>query len=261
MKKIGLTLGSGGARGVAFLPFLEILDEMKIKPSIISGCSIGALIGAFYAHGYSSKDMLEIGEGMGLKDLKPLKDISLFNKSSLVGGDGIEKFFKKYLTKENIGDLDIQLKVVATDLWHNQPKVFDSGNLINAVWASAALPGLLEPVVLEDRVYVDGGLTDPLPVDIIRDECDILIAINVLGNREPDGHELKPTLLENTFISFHIMESRIVDLTREKTKVDVAVQPDLRNIRVLEFHRYKEILKCARKATDDFRRKIEKALG
>jgi NTE family protein len=160
-QKVVLVLGSGGSRGLAHVGVIEELENLGIVPDVIVGCSSGAIVGALYAqHGDISK-VKEL-----LIDLKAddLVDFSLFQKYALSKRTKLENFLEKHLTVKRFSSLKIPLAVVATDLHKGKPVYFRKGKLHPAVLASAALPALFPPYQLEDEVYVDGGVTDPLPV-------------------------------------------------------------------------------------------------
>jgi len=136
MKTIGLALGGGGARGLCHIDFCMALDEMGLKPTIISGTSIGAIAGGFYAAGVSGAGMEEILEQIGIREISKMVDFSILNPSGLVKGKGVTDFLCKHLPAKTFEELLIPLKVVATDYWRREEVIFDSGDLIPAIRAS-----------------------------------------------------------------------------------------------------------------------------
>ncbi len=251
MKRIGLTLGSGGARGLCHIAFLQALDDMGIKPSIISGTSIGAIIGAFYASGLSGKKIKMILEQVKFRDINKMVDFSIRKNSAMLKGDGIESFFYRHIPVRFFSELEIPLKIVATDFWQRQEIVLDSGDLIFAMRASMSLPLIFKPVKIGNTVLMDGGMVNPLPYDIIRDHCDILIAIDVSGEKTPREHIIIPKMLESIMSSFQIMQASIVQNKMKSLKPDIYIKPLLRNIRVLNFDKHEEIISGV---TDDVQR-------
>ena len=184
-KRIGLALGGGGAKGLCHIAFIKALDEMGITPSVIAGTSIGAIIGGFYAAGTSGERMDEYMKTVNIIDLYKLVDFSFFKGSSVLTGKGVEEFLYEKMPVRTFEALEIPLKIVATDFWKRQEVIFNSGKLIPAIRASLSMPAFFEPVMIGDRVLVDGGAVNPLPYDLIREECDILIAIDVSGEKAP----------------------------------------------------------------------------
>lgn len=168
--KIGLVLGGGGARGLAHIGVLEVLLERGYKPIAIAGCSMGGIIGALFAAGKSPKEIHDIAD-----NLPYLKLLDMGKMGALMGGKGIEKFLQKHLP-ENFEDLAIPLTVTAVDVQEGKLVVLNEGALVSALRATSALPGLITPEIYEDhendifeqRVLIDGGLLNNLPVDLIR---------------------------------------------------------------------------------------------
>lgn len=261
MKKVGLVLGSGGARGIAHIAFLKVFDELDITPRVISGTSIGALVGGFYASGYSADEILGILGRMNLFDINKLTDLTLLRPSGFFKGDGIEKFLRTHLDDKNFKELNIPLTVSSTNFWERENMLFREGSVVKAIRASIALPGLIDPLVLDGSVYVDGGLTNPLPVDAVRNECDLIVAINVLGKKTPGDPCQKPVILENLFTSFSIQQESIIRANNKLHKIDLYVQPDLDNIRMLDFFRFEEIIDLVGDDAKKFKNELKKMTG
>lgn len=179
--KIGLALGSGSARGWAHIGVIRALAEEGIEPDIITGCSIGALVGAAYAKG-------ELGEledwvrQLKWKEIVDLMDIN-FLGGGFLKGDKLIDFFKKGTKDIDIEDLDIPYGAVTTDFDSGREIWLQNGSLLDAVRASIALPGLFTPVERDGRWHVDGGLVNPVPVSLCRAMgAEIVIAVNLNGD-------------------------------------------------------------------------------
>ena len=179
--KIGLALGSGSARGWAHIGVIRALAEKGIEPDIITGCSIGALVGAAYAKG--ELDNLEDWvRQLKWKEIVDLMDIS-FLGGGFLKGDKLIDFFKKGTKDIEIEDLDIPYGAVTTDFDSGREIWLQNGSLLDAVRASIALPGLFTPVERDGRWHVDGGLVNPVPVSLCRAMgAEIVIAVNLNGD-------------------------------------------------------------------------------
>jgi NTE family protein len=151
--------------------------------------------------------------------------------------------------------------VVATDFWKRKQVVFRTGDLIPAIRASISLPALFEPVVMNDMVLIDGGAVNPLPYDLIRDDCDVVIAIDVSGEKSPPQQNPIPGMFESTMSTFQIMMASIVNTKMQIAQPDICIKPALRNIRVLEFHRYKEIMTSIAEDVHQFKQQLETLLN
>lgn len=179
--KIGLALGSGSARGWSHIGVIRALADLGIKPDIVTGCSIGAIVGAAYA-----KDELDKLEAwvrqLKWKEVVELMDVS-FIGGGFLKGDKLMSFFEGYTKDINIEDLKIPFGAVTTDLDSGREIWLQNGSLLDAVRASFALPGLFTPVEREGRWYVDGGLVNPVPVSLCRAMgAEVVIAVNLNGD-------------------------------------------------------------------------------
>ena len=297
MKKIGLTLGGGGARGICHIEFLKVLDDMNLKPSIISGTSIGAIIGAFYASGLSGKEINDILDTIDISTKKTEKetslsnkevnklekfvddkitdikeyykkfenihkmiDISFFKNTSFIYGKGVEKFFKENLPVKTFEELEIPLRIVATDYWEQKQVIFDSGDLIPAIRASMSIPAVFEPVIIDDMVLIDGGITNNLPYDIIQDECDITIAIDVSGNMSIPKKVKAPNLFDNIMTSFDILQDSIIKYQMKVKIPDIYIKPELKDVGILDFHKADEIIGSVKGDVVQLRRELKEKM-
>ena len=268
--RIGLALGGGGARGLAHIPMLEVLDELQLRPHRIAGTSIGAVMGAMYCAGMSGQDIRALVDRLTVSDDESWLN-SLFEENighwwkfldlrlgsgGLIDTDAFAAFLEETIGVTTFDQLGIPLKVVATDLLNRGQVVFETGNLRPAIQASIAIPGLFSPVQHRGRVLVDGGLVNPLPYDLLFDDCDTVIAIDVTGNRKPKSDN-GPGYFETLFNTMQVMQSSIL---REKMKLrtpHIYIRPELEDIRVLEFNRVDEIYAQSKSA----RKRLQKALG
>lgn len=250
---IGVALGGGGAKGLAHIALLEALDRFDVDVAAISGTSIGAIIGTLYASGKTGAEIREaikslismprsLDEARKAKRLCGWLDLLSLEvgRSHLLQADAFVSEFQEILGAETFEELQIPMQVVAADFWKREEVVFDSGPIAPAVAASFCLPGVFKPVVIGDRVLVDGGCVNPVPFDLIRDHCDILIAVDVLGKRVPDD-DLMPSYTEALFNTFQIAEKTIA-LHKAKTHPpDIYIEPAIKDVRVLDFQKSDEI--------------------
>jgi NTE family protein len=184
--KIGLALGSGSARGWAHIGVIHELGRLGIKPEIVCGSSIGALVGASLACG--QLDALESWvRKLTVRDILRLIDLSL-TRGGLIQGNKLVQAFCEFVSDVDIESLALEYGAVATNLSAGREFWFDKGPLLTAVRASIALPGLFPPVEYRGNWLVDGGLVNPVPVSMCRAMgADIVIAVNLnselVGNR------------------------------------------------------------------------------
>ena len=271
---VAIALGGGGARGIAHILMLEVLDELGIRPTVIAGTSIGALYGAAYASGMTAKQIRAYTEEtlemrfdlmrqvfaarsdpvQMLLRVLPVRT-SFINPVAL-----LDTIYPGKVAKE-FSDLKIPLKIVATDLASHEGVVFSSGPLRSAVAASIAIPILFSPVVIEGRTLVDGGLVNPLPFDLIEGEADITVAIEVNGALADADIGPRPTALEVMVQSFQILQKSMVRERLRYRRPDILIDADVDRFAALEFHHPKEILEAAKPAKEKFKAELQRALA
>jgi NTE family protein len=269
--KIGLALGGGGVRGLAHIPILETLDDLGIKPSIISGTSMGAIIGALYASGMSGKGIRErISRHLILKDdtwrdimAKKghlLKWVSAFSPELARGGFINTQGFFEYLFSEikrrTFEELEVPLLVVAADYWTAEEIVLEADDLLPALQASMAVPGVFAPVSFGGRVLIDGGVVNLVPYDHLLERADFTIAVDVSRVRHPGKNET-PTALESVLGAFNIMQASALAEKMRRRKPDVYVQPKIQDVRMLDFGKTEEVFLQAAPAVDLLRKRLE----
>lgn len=274
MIKIGLALGSGGARGLAHVLMFEVFEELGIMPSIISGSSIGAIMGASFASGTTSKEIKEVvNELIFHKNsrfwqlhkrsdyTKMLNYIDFGLKpGGIIKGEKFLKVLKKEIKVSKFEELKIPLKVVATNYWDHSVEVLTKGDLHKAVVASFSLPGLFPPVTIGEKLLIDGGMSNPLPYDILQKKCDFTIAIDVSAKKDKIENGPPPSY-EVLFSAFQIMQNSVVTEKMKRTKPDILINTGIKGIRVHEFMKAESIYNQACKAKDNLKRILEKELG
>ncbi|WP_461482728.1 patatin-like phospholipase family protein [Porticoccus sp.] len=268
MEKIGLALGGGGAKGVSHLLILEALEEMGLKPAYVTGTSIGALIGAMYCAGMSTREMKNIFLEFSLKDNESFKHIVTkkhifkwldfigpqFRGRGLIRVENLLTYLFESVHAKRFTQLQIPLKVVASDFWSRQQVILDKGALIPAIRASMSLPGLFEPVKIGDRILIDGGAVNPVPFDLLPDDCDMTIAVDVIGERAVTGKI--PSLSEAVFNTYQIMQKSIIREKLAREPPDIYIEPNVVDVRMLEFYKANEIFKRATATKTQLKRKI-----
>jgi NTE family protein len=177
--QIALVLGGGGARGLAHIGVLKILEENNIPIDIVVGTSIGALIGGLYVSGLNANQIEAIALPIDKKFIFKMLSPSL-PTSGFVDGENIRNYLNTYLGELNIEQAKRAFAAVATDLKTGKEIVLKKGRIVDAIMASTAIPILFKPVMYQNRLLCDGGLTNPLPVSVARKlGADIIIAVNV----------------------------------------------------------------------------------
>jgi NTE family protein len=256
--KVGLALGSGGARGLAEIAFLEVLDQMLIKTSAIAGSSMGALVGALYAGGMSGRQLRELAKSVTLLDLPKFLDAPSFKEPFGIKGKKIEEWLREILPVKSFEDLPIPLRVVATDYWRCEQVVFSSGDIAHAVRASISIPGIFQPYELGGRVYVDGGVVNPVPFELLEGLADFVVAIDVSGEAAGDvSKESKlPGPIETLLGAFSIMGKVIMEERAKDERIALYHRPPLHGFKISDFLKSEEILESVREEAEAFRKEL-----
>lgn len=180
-KRVSLVLGSGGARGYAHIGVIEELKQRGYEIVSISGASMGALIGAFYACG-KLQEYKEWVLGLDVIELSTLLDFS-FESTGLIKGKKLFEKLSEFIGKRDIESLPIPLTIVATDILNKKEKWFQSGDLLEAIRASISIPTFFTPVKKNGMILADGGILNPLPVaPTMSDKSDLIIAVNLYAD-------------------------------------------------------------------------------
>jgi NTE family protein len=269
--RIGVALGSGAARGLAHIPYIEAMDELGLKPSVIAGSSIGALIGSGWANGMTGAELREhaysvlgslqqIASTLWNRNRFSFKQMVEDGLSMQVNSMGITKAFLPDGFPDDFAELTIPFHAVATDFYAWKEVVFSSGPLRPAIAASLAIPSLFRPVNVEGRYYIDGGVTDPLPLGLIAGRCDVLIGIDVHRTPELLDPSNEPSITDSAVVATEIMSQKLVDATVFKYPPDVYVRAEVGPFGGSEFWRVREIVENATVDKDRFKRAVTDAL-
>ena len=212
----GIVLSGGAVRGFAHLGVLKALHEAKVFPEVISGVSAGSIVGAFYADGYDPDEILEIFEKKKFYELVSID----FKSLGLLDIKGLKRLLKDNLKAKSFDKLQKPLYVAATNLSTGIIEYFNSGSIVDKVLASSSIPVLFKPQKINENIYVDGGLTNNLPIEPIKKKCKKLIGVNVNPLEEnPDLSGLKNIAIH----SFHISIASSVN--DKKDSFDVYIEP------------------------------------
>lgn len=289
--RVGLVLGGGGARGAAHIGVLEVLKEQNVPIACVSGTSMGGLVSGAFAAGLTPDEMLTALDAANWRDMfidKPdASQISARNKvvaraympgsevglteeglrgiPGIVDGQKIKLFFNRLVGSQygerTIESLGIPTAIIATDLLTGEKVVFREGSLTTAMRASMSVPGVLTPVRYGDRVLVDGGLVDNVPIDVVRSLCevDVVIAVNV-GSPMLEAEDIGGILSISAQMINLLTEQNVARSLQGLLPQDVYIKPELGDLTAGDFDRYREAAKMGRAAAEAVLPQL-KALG
>ena len=269
--RIGLALGSGSSRGWAHIGAIRALEEHGVKPELVCGTSIGALVGAIYASG--QLDALERWvTSLAWSQVVRLMDITW--KGGLIRGQRLFNLFGSTFDNRELDELEVRFGCVATELSSGREIWLQHGPLLDLVRASIAMPGLFTPVVRDGTVLVDGGLVNPVPVSMCRAfGAEIVIAIDLswgkLGPYRNMGRDLPaaksdkprvPSIFEVFNAALDIVEQRVARSRLAGEPADVLITPLLPDFGTMEYHRGAEAIAEGRKAVERMLPLIEQVM-
>ncbi len=249
VRKVGLALSSGVAWGLAHIGVLEVLEREGIPIDMISGTSMGAIIGAVYASGKSARQIRELALDLGWKKMLPLVDLTVL-KTGFIGGRRIKKRLKEIIGEVSFADLAKPFACVATDVITGEEVVFRDGPVLDAVIASISLPIIFRATKWRGRYLVDGTLVTPVPVRVLKEMgADFVISVNVLhhpGEKTPlhpeDVKEIKEPNIFNIMIqTVNILASHLVESSL--SGADVVIEPNMAGIGLADFHKAEECIR------------------
>lgn len=269
---IGVALGSGAARGLAHIPYIEAMDEMGLRPAVISGTSIGALIGAGWANGMTGSELREhaysvlgslqlIATTFWNRGMTSLTKLLAKGLSIQVDSEGVANAFLPDGFPDDFSALRVPFSVVATDFYSWNEVIFDAGPLRPAIAASMAIPSLFRPVGLNGSYFLDGGVTNPLPLAQLQGKCDLTVGIDVQRSPDPTLAVKEPSMFDSAIVASEIMSQRIVDATVTAYRPDVFVRASVGPFGGGEFWRVKEIIEHASQDKDNFKRALDGAVA
>lgn len=286
--KIGLVLSGGGAKGIAHVGVLKVLEEAGIKPDYITGTSMGSIVGAFYAMGYTADEISEINGNTDWSKLLsdrlvlnkivmeekyeskrylfkfPIRNYKLKLPSGLIEGQHLESFFSEMLwpltENENFDSLPIPFHCMSVDLISGQTIEHKSGDLVKSIRASMSIPSIFAPRIIDTLLLVDGGLTRNFAVqEVINMGADIVIGVYV-GFHEDVSQEDLFSLTD--VLSRSIVLAGVVDSKSQSEKVDILITPDLHGLGTSDFSKANRIEQYgedeARKYMDDLKALVKR---
>ena len=280
--KVGLALSGGAARGLAQIGVLKALEEESIPIDMIAGTSMGAIVGACYAKERKASILEEMALRVDWKRQARLVDPNLLLlQRGFVQGKKVKSFLSSLIGDVKFEDLRIPFAVVAADVETMEHIVISEGSVIEALRASISMPVLFTPVEWQGRILIDGGVVNPMPVDVVRNlGAEVVIAVNTLfvGRQEnskgtaneevkskPNSHTERgkmnphtPNILDVLMKSIHAMEYEIVRLAAESA--DIVIRPDVKHIGTFEFYKGEEAISQGYKATKDVLPRIQELI-
>ncbi|GHI01270.1 patatin-like phospholipase family protein [Neobacillus kokaensis] len=233
--KIGLALGSGGARGFAHLGVIKVLKDADIPIDLIAGSSMGALVACFYGAGIDLDRLYTLSTAF---KRKYFLDFTV-PKMGFITGKKVKEFIRMFTHGKNIEEFSIPISIIATDLLTGEKVIFTKGPAAEAVRASISIPGIFVPVRYQGRLLVDGGVTDRVPISVAKEMgADIVIAVDV--SRVKRGAEIT-SIYDVIMQSIDIMQTEIIN--NQESAANIIIRPPVEDFSSRAFTNIEEIIK------------------
>lgn len=269
--RFAIAFGGGGARGIAHIHVIEVLDELGIKPVAIAGSSIGSIVGVAMANGMTGKEIHEYMAAIFSRraevlhriwQTRPARWVELLKGGFRVSQFNIEKVLDVFLPGElplNVEDLKIPMSITATDFHAAREMHIEQGELRSAIAASCAIPPVFAPVRRDGRILVDGGLFNPVPFDLLFDKADIVIGVDIVG--APVGpDDYMPTTFEAVIGANQLTMCSIMENKFRIRPPQIFIRPDVDRIGLLDFLKFEQILIQSAGVRDELKCAIEQAV-
>lgn len=230
---LGIALGGGGARGFAHIGVLKVLEGEGIKPDVLSGTSMGGIIAALYASGMSAREIEEVANEAGkLSNMVKLLDDNLSDFDHVFGSDSIQEYFSGLIKdKTSFEDLIIPLALSSVDLNTGKEVVIQDGSVVEAINATMALPGIVEPVERDGMVLTDGGTLNNVPSDLVKTMgAEKIIAVDVHPDAADEAfwqEQALPSIAAVSWRSVHIMIGAITEAKQRNAQTDLIIRPEI----------------------------------
>ena len=230
MKNLTLVLGGGACKGYAHIGVLKVLEREGIKPNLIVGTSMGAIIGAMYASGKDVKYLTELSKRLTKRKLMDFNLINAFFNSSLLSGKKLRKLLHEQLGNITHEELDIPFVSIASDLLNGKLEILKEGNVVDNILASSAIPGVFPMIEQEDKILCDGGLLNNVPDDIARKLCknNIILSVDVIADYKKQVEDSKLKIMGITINALTLMQTQVTKLQGNSSDMRINIsQPDV----------------------------------
>ncbi|MEM9355415.1 MAG: patatin-like phospholipase family protein [Pseudomonadota bacterium] len=274
LPRIGLALGGGAARGLAHIHALQAFDELGIKPSAIAGSSIGALYGAAFASGLSASyihsltveslssrfDLIRQLYSARTPPLQRLLNV-LPLRSALLDPLALLDILLPKQMATTFDELEIPLRIIATNLTERDATVLRDGDLRSAIGASMAIPVLFSPVKVGGDLLADGSIVNPLPYDVLQDEVDLVVAVDVSGGVRASEEPPSASMYSVLTLSAQIVQKTLIQERLVRSPPDVYVEVELDQFGAFQFHKADAILSASAPLKDRLKSQLIRVLS
>ena len=259
-KKLGIAFGGSGAQGIANIAYIKALEALEIKPDIVSGAGIGAAVAAMYAAGMTSQNMVDFMQEVNFPGAKKPININKVKdaKFGILDGLGLEEYYRMVVPVKVFDRLYFPLKIVAAEYASGEQRVFGDGDVGSAVRSAVAIPGVFSPHEKGESVRMDGSCVNPVPFDVIRDDCDVLAAIDPQIEESPEV--FSPFVFPAIMTAAAASKKALVIEKQRTCAVDIYERLVLEEINMFDFALYSDIIAAAEESAGAFAARLKEML-
>jgi NTE family protein len=252
-KTLGIAFGGSGAEAIACVAYIRALEEMEIKPDIVSGTGMGAVVAAMYAAGMTSAAMTDFLKEIDFPGSKrPVNIVKLKDaKQGILDGMGLEEYFQMVVPIKVFDRLYFPLKIVAASYETGEEVIFADGDVAAAVRAAVSVPGIFSPYAIGGANYIDGSCVNPVPFDIIRGECDVLVAIDPSVNQDMSLYG--PGVFGSLLSAYDAARKALTIEKQSACAVDLHERVVVEEITAYDFARFEDIIASVEEKTESFK--------
>lgn len=258
-KKLGIAFGGSGAQGIASIAYIKALEALQIKPDIVSGTGVGAVVAAMYAAGMTGENMTHFLQEINFPGSKRPINVAKVKdaKYGILDGLGLEEYYQMVVPIKVFDRLYFPLKIVAANWTTGQQVVFDSGNVGPAVRSAVSVPGVFMPHEVNGELLMDGSCLNPVPFDVIRDDCSVLVAIDPQVNEGEGAAALVYDVISGAFNA----AKKALTVEKQRTcKVDLFESFVVDEFSMYDFAFFNEIIEATEEKAGLFAVKLQDML-
>jgi NTE family protein len=259
-KRLGIAFGGSGAQGIANIAYVKALESMEIKPDIVAGAGIGAVVAAMYAAGMTSQNMMDFLQEVNFPGAKRPINISKIKdaKYGILDGLGLEEYYQMVVPVKVFDRLYFPLRVVAANYSTGEQVVFSEGDVGPAIRSAVAIPGIFSPHEVNGVIMMDGSCVNPVPFDIIRDDCDVLACIDPQINESTEAYS--PFVFPSLLNASNASKKALVMEKQRSCSVDLFERVILEEINMFDFALFADIAASAEEDAGAFCQKLKDLL-
>jgi NTE family protein len=254
-KTLGIAFGGSGAEAIACVAYIRAMEEIDVKPDIVSGTGIGAVVAAMYAAGMSSAAMVNFLKEIDFPGAKRPINIDKLKdaRQGILDGMGLEEYFQMVVPIKVFDRLYFPLRIVAANYETGEEVLFAEGDVGAAVRAAVSVPGIFSPHEIGEAHYIDGSCVNPVPFDVIRDYCDVLVAIDPSVNQDISLQGGAPSVFGTLLSAFDAAKKSLTVEKQRACVVDLHEHIVVDEITAYDFVRFEDIIASVEEKTETFK--------